>query len=394
MKTKLLTILFILMITVFGVLNLKNDAASARSFFCDYLFGKGVEGVSTSKEMIRKVEDDYNENFVPKMAFVELQGLTRKALGSNYYNTVLRLKNGYFTYQYDDIDVKKRADSVLELKEYVENKGKEFLYVAVPFKVSPEDQEKVLPAGAYEKSNENQDRMLKYLEDGNATTVDLRSYLIRENSDWYDAFFRTDQHWRPETAFWAYGRMSEFFKDEYGLKEDERSKDISNYTIEKYEDWFLGSQGKKTGRIYTGLDDFSLIYPKFKTKMTVEVPKHNEVRKGSFKKVMIKKSRLRKDYYNVNNYAAYMGGDYPFCIQKNDSAANDKKILVLKDSFTVAFQPYLSFLFKEVEVVDLREFTGQDRKLSYYLDKYDPDYVMVFYTSSMMSYDEAFEFGI
>ena len=128
---------------------------------------------------------------------------------------------------------------------------------------------------------------------------------------------------------------------------------------------------------------------RFETEMTVDIPVHDEHRTGTFRDVMFKDSNLEKDYYNINNYAAYTGGDYPLCIQKNDSAVNDKKILVLKDSFTVAFQPYLSFLFKEVHVIDLRHYDGSVEE---YIDEVDPDLVMVFYTSSMMSYPEAYVF--
>lgn len=389
MKTKGLTICFLSIVFVLAALNVGNAILALDPFVTKFVRHESVQDVHSAKELIQSVDASYNDNFKTKMAFVELHGLTRKLIGSRQYNSVLRLNNGYLTYQYGDADVELYAENITQLDQYVKSKGKEFLYVAVPFKICPLDQEEQLPAGVTDDSNANQDEMLSILQENDVAFYDLRNVMAQEIDDWYAAFFKTDQHWKPETAFWAYGKMAELFHDRYGYEIDDLSTDLSNYNVEHMEDWFLGSQGKKTGIVYAGVDDFDLIYPRFETEMTVDIPVHDEHRTGTFRDVMFKDSNLEKDYYNINNYAAYTGGDYPLCIQKNDSAVNDKKILVLKDSFTVAFQPYLSFLFKEVHVIDLRHYDGSVEE---YIDEVDPDLVMVFYTSSMMSYPEAYVF--
>ena len=392
MKTRLLSISFLIVVFALAAVNAGNCLLSLQPLVNQYVKHEQVENVSSAHELIGKVEDTYNNAFVTKMAFVELHGATRKALSSNWYNAVLRLKNGYLTYRYYDGDVKPYADEVTKLCDYVQSRGAKFLYVSVPYKVSPLDGNKEIPKGFNEKGNVNQNNMLKYLSKEGVPFYDLRKPMAVDYPDWYSAFFRTDQHWKPETGFWAYGKMAKFFKQRYAYDYDPMTTNLDYYHVDKYKNWFLGSQGRKTGLVYSGgAEDFSLIYPLFKTKMEVDVPVHNEHRKGTFREVMFKDSNLVKDYYNVNTYATYIGGDYPLCIQKNPDASNKKKILVLKDSFTIAMQPYLSFMFNEVDVIDLRHY---HKSLKKYIDKTDPDIVMVLYTSSMMSYPRAFDFGL
>ena len=399
MKTKALTISFLIIVFALAIVNIGNGARALDPLISHYIHKEKVEGAHSAKDLISMVDSNYNDNFVSKMAFVEVQGATRLATGSRIYNGTLRLNNGRLTYQYKRFDAEKYADNITALRDFVEDRGSEFLYVALPFKVDPYNDNADVPTGTYEFSNNNQDRMLARLAEHGVYALDMRP-LLREYADkeldgnWYDAFFKYDQHWQPRTAFWAYGKLADMFHRDFGLKLDKRSLDFDNYNVDTYESWFLGSQGKKTGIIYSGIEDFDVIYPKFDTNITLKVPIHDETRKGSFYDVMFKQAHLKKDYYNVNTYASYIGGDYPLCIMKNEDAVNDKRILILKDSFTVAIQPYFSFLFKEVDVIDLRGFTGQNKTTREYIEELDPDIVMVFYTSSMMNYPEAYEYGL
>lgn len=391
MKTKALTICFMIIVFTIAVFNVGNAIVATQPVIKEYVLDESVEDVNSAKELIGLVESTYNDGFVPKMKFVEIQGINRRVIGSRYYNTVMKLNNGYLTYQYDTADVETYAKNIIQLSHFVKQRGSEFIYVAVPFKTSPKDVDIQIPKGSFERSNDNQNKMLKILSDNGIDNYDLRVPLAADFDDWYSAFFRTDQHWKPETGFWAYQQMSSLLSEKYGYTEDPKTKDISNYNIDVYKKRFLGSQGKKTGIIYSGLDDFSLIYPKFETNMTVDVPVHDDHRAGSYYDVMLRPEFLEKDYYNINTYCSYIGGDYPLCIQKNANAKNNKKLLILKDSFTIAFQPYMSFVFDEVDVIDLRHYK---KSLKNYIEKTNPDIVMIFYTSSMMTYPEAYQYGL
>ena len=59
-----------------------------------------------------------------------------------------------------------------------------------------------------------------------------------------------------------------------------------------------------------------------------------------------------------NAYLTFIGGDSANFIAYNDTKTDNKKILVVKESYGNAFIPYLTNNYKEVHVVDSRYFTG------------------------------------
>ncbi|MBD5170323.1 MAG: hypothetical protein HDT20_09460 [Oscillibacter sp.] len=55
-----------------------------------------------------------------------------------------------------------------------------------------------------------------------------------------------------------------------------------------------------------------------------------------------------------DKYASFMGGNAPLYIIRNPEAASDKKLLVVRDSYSDSLAPFLSQEFEEVHLLDLR----------------------------------------
>ena len=64
------------------------------------------------------------------------------------------------------------------------------------------------------------------------------------SAGWHQAFFRTDHHWKPDTALWAAGRIVEKLANDYGVDVNREHFSLNDYYDDKYEKSFLGSQGK------------------------------------------------------------------------------------------------------------------------------------------------------
>lgn len=58
----------------------------------------------------------------------------------------------------------------------------------------------------------------------------------------------------------------------YGFSFDPALTDESRYEKTVYERFFLGSQGKRVGTLYGGVDDFTVYTPKFDTDLTYTCP--------------------------------------------------------------------------------------------------------------------------
>lgn len=121
----------------------------------------------------------------------------------------------------------------------------------------------------------------------------------------------------------------------------------------------MGSIGRRVGDMYCGREDFSVVYPSFETDLTVSV-EGEALRKGSFENTVIYNEYL-PTADGVSAWAAYSsfcGGDTGLQIITNNNSANDKKILLLRNSYGGAVSPYLSLICKELHIIDLRHYSG------------------------------------
>lgn len=150
------------------------------------------------------------------------------------------------------------------------------------------------------------------------------------------------------------------------------------------EDAFLGTHGKRVGKLYDGLDDLIWYEPDFATDMSLSIPDYGQFYKGSFSEVNIREEyRKKQDLFAVTPYVIYIGGDYPCVQHRNVNAPNQKKVLFLKDSFGLAVQAFLSTEFSAVDVIDPRYFT--DAGIAEYCEWTRPDLVVMMMSPSAVS---------
>lgn len=200
-----------------------------------------------------------------------------------------------------------------------------------------------------------------------------------------ESYFVTDHHWKPEVGFWASGEICKALEEMYGFEFNDAYTDISNYNVEIYEDWFLGSYGKQTGCYYSGkgLDDIALITPKFETNLTEEQPFKQSVRTGSFQESALYMENLReKDPHVLNPYVVYGGGDFRLQILHNNLNPGGKKFLIIRDSTASVVTPFLSLNAGQLHIMDIRDgesYVGEKLNVYEYIEQIDPDYVMVLY---------------
>ena len=321
--------------------------------------------------------------------FVDLNSAMQKGMGTAVVYkddmTVARSESGYLSYIRDKIPqetLENRAGNVAELYQAAEENGAEFLYVMAPAKGYNME----YPDNIVDYNKSNCDAFLEELKKKGVPYYNLISQMEKEGISEEDMFFITDHHWKPEYALWSANRVAEELDSRFGFKYDKEKLNIKNYNEEVYEDWFLGSQGKKTGQYFTplGLDDISIFTPKFETSFVNTIVGKDYSVQGTFKDVLIHKEHIEeKDLYNKNPYATYLGGDYREQVIENTKNKNGKKVLILKDSFSCAFAPFFSTVTKDTYLLDMRdyaEFAGDRIDVAEYIEKTKPDIVLVMYT--------------
>lgn len=267
-----------------------------------------------------------------------------------------------------------------ELKNISVENGANFLYCAAPTKAYYLN----TPQNIVNFGNDNFNYFLTSLPK-KVPCLDFTKVMSENNISDDDIFFLTDHHWKPYSGFIAAKAICEELNLRYGFEYNEEYTDISNYKVEKYENWFLGSSGKKVGTFFSskGADDFDLITPKFNTDFTEKQPAKNQIRNGKFEDTVLYMENMNKDYYGVNTYATYSGGDFRLQIMKNNMNQKGKKILIVRDSFACVTVPFLALQTSELHICDMRDYeyyVGSKLNMEEYIKEIKPDYVLVLYS--------------
>ncbi len=348
------------------------------------------------EEFVDQVGDAYTSDaFAHKEDYININGLFARLTGRNFYNDVVRMKNGMLTRTTNAvIDAKANASSINIFNNYLSEEDIKFVYVQAPHKYDMSETNYPVSLGS--TVNLNADNMLKELNALGIDTIDLRQMLSNTPEAVEKYFYDTDHHWNNDGAFLAYGEILKYISEKYpnaGI--DLSYADIDNWETTVYEDRFLGSQGKRVGVYYGGVDDYKLYLPKFDTDMLIETnQKTLFYRKGDFKDVnTLEELYLENepDYFGQNTYCTYIGGDYPILKHRNFKVENGLKIMIIKDSFSLPVQAFLSTAVQEIDVVDPRYL--KDYTIAEYVDISSPDMVIMMINPSVMNDESYYSFG-
>lgn len=272
------------------------------------------------------------------------------------------------------------------------------LYLQSPSKV--EGDNGALPYGVTDTGNQNADALLAALDEGGIDYLDFRQTLRDAGGDWADWFYATDHHWNQEAAFTAFQALCAKLGDydqtvtvSRGAKRrpiviDEKWAQRETYDITTLQNRFLGSQGKRVGSLYAGMDDFALWVPNCPTLLRYDAT--TPAAHGDAEETVLFPVRLEEtDPFKGNPYTYYAGGDYGFTRVTNYYNPQGPKVLLARDSFACAITPYLAYSCSELFILDPRYFQGDFLQ---YVDWVDPDVVLVMYAPGTLRTEAAFSF--
>lgn len=330
--------------------------------------------------------EEYTNVMLPGyQQYVELEKKLEGMIGWNItsyfdYDSVASLPDGYLTTYCKETDIAYPAESITGLNQYLKDKNIPFLYVQAPFKVSERQDTSV--SGKLDFSNQNANALLAELKKNNVSYVDTREYLNENYENYHEAFYRTDHHWKPETGLEIAGLLLDELQLRFQLETDVSRASTDRFDKEILENFFLGSWGKRVTLSGTAPEDFVTLLPNYETDFSVTIPERGMNVTGDFS-VLYNHSLLQeKDYYNGNPYEAYIWGNNAVMNIKNNNSANKTRILIVKDSFGNCVAPFLACGVSEVDVVDVRHFTGS---LETYVEEKEPDAVILLYNAALLN---------
>lgn len=241
-------------------------------------------------------------------------------------------------YKFNEKTSKSYADMINKLQEQLGNNTKVYSILA-PLQIE------FLTVEKYKNLSDSQIDAINYVKSNlsdKIITVDVYN-PIKEHINEY-VYFRTDHHW---TALGAY----------YGYTGFAKVAGFDAISLDKYEKeeakGFLGhlSTVNPTDAVTNNPDDVIFYNPLVKNSLKVHFYDKETNEKKTYEGKVISKSYIDKD----QKYGIFMGGDFPLGIIKTD-VKNEKKIMVIKDSYANAFLPFLLPHYSEIYVVDPRHY--------------------------------------
>ncbi|MBP3721371.1 MAG: hypothetical protein J6J41_08550 [Clostridia bacterium] len=325
------------------------------------------------EDMKREVQENYlDDRFRGKNDLITLNGGFARLQERTHYNSVQLMKNGMLTsLNPEAADTADFAESLSRFSRYLDGLGIPFLFVMEPFKIPTE--ENLLPAGVTDKANETADQALAQLRERNVPVLDLREEMSRTEEMIRKNFYRTDHHWNAEGSFFAYQKIMEAIQKQFpDTKMSYTDRSLWEKTVVPH--FWLGSDGRRVGPLYAGTDDLDYYLPAFETEMS-RYSIGVWVCRGDFREANMREWLLEKsDYFNMDTYSRYLGGGYPLTLHRNAGAENPRKILILRDSFVLPVECFLSTELAAVDSLDPRRY--EEMTETDYIAMNPPDMVL------------------
>lgn len=291
-----------------------------------------------------KYQEDYETYLADKTIFrnkwIELKTYIKLASLKKDVNGVYFGKDNYLIARQDtDKFETENADKNCKyLEEFVNNYkiNTDINIMLVPN--TSEILKKKLPKYAY---NFNETRYINdiYKEIGEDNTVDVNE-ILKAHKDEY-LYYKTDHHWTTLGAYYAFTE----YADKIGIN-------IEKYTTKLVTDKFYGTMSSKAN-LEIEADKVYIYEPDKEEEVSVRYNNSTELKDSLYEMSALEK----KDKYSI-----FLGGNNPL-VQITTNAENDRKVLVIKDSFAHCFIPFMISGFSKIDVVDLRYYNESIRKM-------------------------------
>ena len=227
-------------------------------------------------------------------------------------------------------------------------------------------------------TNRNADKLVNGLKNAGVPVIDLRENAAAEEMDVKDLFYRTDHHWTVPAGLWASRIMAGGLNEYAGYDIDLSIYGDENFEFRKFENSWLGEQGRKLAGSYIGLDDYTEVKPVFETSFVFKDEEGKT--EGTFDDLISENFyETEEDVYTAPSFHysyALKGG----CVN-NDVASG--KVLMLTDSYDHVTAPFISLAVHELDTLQLRDLDSSF-DLRDYIVKNGYDTVIVSYAQFMI----------
>lgn len=225
-------------------------------------------------------------------------------------------------------------------------------------------------------------KLYKLFEKNGINYIDTHNVISKFSNTKEPYFYRGDYHWTSETAKNMAIYFGKYVNDNYGYNLDLSVLDDDNFNIVKYDNSFAGFYIRKLGFGKEYYDDFN--YYIYNKDSDFKANYDGEEVNGSFEDVMYYKIYDTDDniFSSQIMYEKQMYGIRALKQITNKGNDVQKRILVIGDSQFFPLGCFISLMFKNVDVIDIRTANGNfNGSVKKYIKNTKPDMVLYFTTT-------------
>ena len=335
MKNKILTIMFLSFIAFFCIAYiivpdkfLSENENKYLTQFPEFSFDSLFSG-----RYISSVEDYVTDQFPYRGQYINLKTSCDKLIGKLDINGVYLAEDGYFIEKFEEVDFDTFNSNVSAIENFAVDVSK---IIDKPVDVI------LIPTSSYILSAKlpsnipeiDQNELINFSDSEYINVINICGKFL-ENSEKY-LYYKTDHHFTSLGGFYAY--------DVYCENKFNSNADKNDYEVELLSSEFLGTLYSKVSEVGTKPDEMYSY-----TTDNIEKVEYNYAQITS-DSILNKEHLEKKDKYQV-----YLNGNQPQT-KITTSNDNDKRLLIIKDSYANTFAQFPVIDYEEVHMIDLRYF--------------------------------------
>ena len=313
-----------------------------------------------SGEYTKEYEEYITDQFILRNKWITLKTLTELAIGKKDINGIYFAKDDYFIERHEvtDVNPEQSQKNVERLNSFIK-KYEELLGTGhVKAMLVPTASEVLTDKLPLFATGYNQNLLIDTVKGllPSDTFVDVRGTLLDHKDEYI--YYKTDHHWTTLGAYYAYV--------EWAL-----SAGFTPYSLEQFNK-ILGSDeffGTLYSKVNIEVEPDELYLYEFKEASDYRVTYNLEKETNT---LWDKKQLEGKDKYSV-----YLGGNNAL-VEINTDVDNGRKLIVIKDSFSHCFVPFLVEHFETIYMVDFRY---NNMKVSNFIEESGVTDILVLYNT-------------
>lgn len=326
-----------------NVMNKDDNSKNKYDYDDQYSF---IQKYKTSIENYKSIVTELCKGAIPKSGLAS-------SLARGYKTNILRIN---VTNEFDNYNYSFKAVQAINIvKRYCELNEIDFVYVQMP----SSDRVKYINGEMTSDINDMINRSIIFqleMDKQNIPFIDLcKDDKFCENIE-----FDLSNHWKTKYAFQAMKKVAQYLSDQYGIE-------MADYSDNNY--------------YYLQEDDDSILIPKQNKEYVVSISEEKSI-EGYFRNVLIRDIKDQNPSYPYSN--SFVLDNNHFYSIKNKNSVNNKKILILGDSFSWPITTYLAESFSQTMALHPKYFDGAVTK---YIELNKPDIVLMMYYEGQVGGD-------